>query len=116
MSNGYIKVFSVNCPGLRDKSKRAGVLDYFEHFKNNIICLQNTYLTILYDNNLRSISGCECLISGTKINLRDVSIIWKNDFEYKLIKSAGDNKSNLINVFIWGFTSFSTLYRSYHDG
>ena len=43
-------------------------------------------------------SGCECLISGAKTNSRGVAIFLKNNFEYKLIKSAGDDKGNLTYV------------------
>ena len=81
MSNNYLKVLSANCQGLRDKSKRADVLDYFEQFKYNIICLQDTHLTKKDENNLRSMSGCECFVSGAKTNSRGVAILLKNNFE-----------------------------------
>ena len=51
--------------------------------------------------------------------LRVVSILQEGNFpiivlcHLRLEMFGGER---LINLFIWGFTSLSTLYRSYHDG
>lgn len=39
----YLKILGVNCPGIRDKSKRKDVFNYLHDKKYNIFFLQDTY-------------------------------------------------------------------------
>ena len=93
-----LRVLSANCQGLRDKTKQADVLDYFDHFKANIICLQDTHLTPSDENHLRSIFDCECYLNGYKTNSRGVAILLKNNFEHKVVHTDFDNDGNLITI------------------
>ena len=85
MSDDILKIFfSANCQGLRDKSKRVDVLNYFQTLNCNIICLQDTHLTLKDKNSLNMISGCKCFIGGKKTNSRGVAILLRNNFEYEI--------------------------------
>ena len=93
-----VKIISANCHGLRDKSKRADVLNYLKRLRPNIICFQDTHLTKKEENELRTLSKCECFISGVKTNSRGVAILLMNNFEYKVVASNLDNQGNMIYV------------------
>ena len=93
-----VKIISANCQGLRDKSKRADVLNYVKRLRPNIICFQDTHLTKKEENELRTLSKCECFISGVKTNSRGVAILLMNNFEYKVVASSLDNQGNMIYV------------------
>ena len=64
----------------------------------NIICLQDTHLTKNEENELRSQSNCECLVSGFKSNSRGVAILLMNNFEYKINGSKTYDDGNMIYV------------------
>ena len=101
MLGDQIKIISANCQGLRDSSKRADVLNYLQQKKPNIICLQDTHLISKDINSLRSLSKCECLISGKKTNSRGVAILFQHNFEYKaykLIDHGSDDNGNFLYV------------------
>ena len=93
-----LRVLSANCQGLRDKLKQFDVLDYLSHFGPNIICLQDTHLTPNEENQLRSLTDCECYLNGYKTNSRGVAILLKNNFEHKVVHSDFDNDGNFIVV------------------
>ena len=93
-----VKIISANCQGLRDKSKRADVLNYVKRLRPNIICFQDTHLTKKEENELRTLSKCECFISGVKTNSRGVAILLMNNFEDKVVASSLDNQGNMIYV------------------
>ena len=93
-----VKLISANCQGLRDKSKRADVLNYVKRLRPNIICFQDIHLTKKEENELRTLSKSECFISGVKTNSRGVAILLMNNFEYKVVASNLDNQGNMIYV------------------
>ena len=49
-------------------------------------------------NSLRTLSKCECLISGKKTNSRGVAILFQHNFEYKLIDHGSDDNGNFLYV------------------
>ena len=93
-----LKFLSANCQGLRDRTKRLDVLNYFFQLNPNIICLQDTHLTPDDENQLKVASNCNCLISGARTNARGVAILLKNNFAYKMINFVPDKDGNYIYV------------------
>ena len=91
-----IKIMSANCQGLRDKSKRIDVLNYFNDFNPSIPCLQDTHLIQSDENDLSVLSGADCFISGSKTNSRGVAMLIKNNFEYKIHDIQRDLDGNLL--------------------
>ena len=75
MSGEQIKLVSANCQGLRDKSKRYDVWNYFLNLNPNIVCLQDTHLTKQDENELSIITESRCFLSGLRTNSRGVAII-----------------------------------------
>ena len=96
MLGEQIKVISANCQGLRNKSKRVDVINYFKTLCPNIICLQDTHLTEQEETELKLLSKCTCLMSGVKTNSRGVAILFMNNFDFKILNSKADDQGNLI--------------------
>ena len=70
-----LKLISANCQGLRDKSKRLDVWNYFLNVNPNIVCLQDTHLTKQDENDLSIMAESRCFLSGMRTNSRGVAII-----------------------------------------
>ena len=96
ISGNQIKIMSANSQGLRDKSKRIDVLNYFNDFYPSILCLQDTHLIKSDENDLSVLSGADCFISGSKTNSRGVAILIKNNFEYEIHNIQRDLDGNLL--------------------
>ena len=77
MVGEQLQILSANCQGLRDRTKRLDVLNYFLQLNPNIICLQDTHLTADDENLLKLTSYCNCFISGSRTNARGVAILLK---------------------------------------
>ena len=62
MSNlgNKLKVLSINCQGLRDKLKRADVLNYLRQTGAGIVCIQDTHLTELDTKSTKQIWNNNC--------------------------------------------------------
>ena len=85
MIGEQIKIVSVNCQGLRDKTKRLDVWNYLSRLDPNILCLQDTHLTKQDENDLSLMTKSKCLLSGTRTNSCRVVIILRNNFNIKLL-------------------------------
>ena len=96
MIGEQIKIVSVNCQGLRDKTKRLDVWNYLSRLDPNILCLQDTHLSKQDENDLSLMTDSKCLLSGTRTNSRGVVIILRNNFKYQIIDTKLDNEGNLV--------------------
>ena len=96
MIGEQIKIVSVNCQGLRDKTKRLDVWNYLSRLDPNILCLQDTHLTKQDENDLSLMTDSKCLLSGTSTNSCRVVIILRNNFNYQIIDTKSDNEGNLV--------------------
>ena len=93
---GVIKVLSANCQGLRDKTKRADVINYLEGLGGNIICLQETHWVNKDIGSVKNIWKGECFINGFKTNSRGVAVLIKPNFEYKIRETIANKEGNLL--------------------
>ena len=94
-----IVVSSVNCRGLQDIKKRTDVLDFLKNnIHSNIFCLQDTHWTDKDEKQIRNIWNNPLIIHGLRTNARGVSILLKNNFEFKIINSFKDTTGNLILI------------------
>ena len=95
----YIEVSSVNTRGLQDIIKCKDVLHYLDkNCNSNIICLQDTHWT---NNDLRKINAIwnnPLYINGQKSNARGVAILFKSNFEFKILETYADDLGNLIQL------------------
>ena len=91
-----LKIFSQNCRGLRDNSKRKDVFEYIRSKNFNIYCLQDTHFADDIEHVVRSQWGFECICSHGSSDSRGVCILLNNNFEYKLSEKITDTEGNYI--------------------
>ena len=89
---------SVNCQGLRGKEKRNDVLHYLEHLGAEIICLQDTHWLDIDLKLIKQLCKGDCVINGKCLNSREVAILFRSTFEYKIMSTFSDNFWNLISM------------------
>ena len=95
-----LKILFANFQGLRDRTKKIDVLNYFLQLNPNIISLQDTHLTADDENLLKLASNCNCFISGSRTNADGVAILLKENFAHKVIKLF-QIKMEIIFMLIW---------------
>lgn len=81
-----ISILPVYCQVLCDKKKREDVFDYFRNKKYNIYCLQDTHFTPNEENAIEVLWGYKFFHSTQTSNSRGVSILFNNNFEFKVLK------------------------------
>ena len=91
-----LKIMSLNCRGLRDNSKRKDVFKYLRERNYSICCLQDTHLTDEDYRYIRSQWGFEVFLSPGNRDSRGVAILFRNNFEYKVIKEKKDTTGNML--------------------
>ena len=96
--NDEIRVLSANCQGLRDFKKRYDVLEYLSKSDANVFCLQDTHWLSKDIHLIKKSWDGECLIHGVNTNSRGVAILFKKNFEYKILSIFNDELGNLISV------------------
>ncbi|KAK6171911.1 hypothetical protein SNE40_018332 [Patella caerulea] len=79
-----LKILSMNCRGLGDKQKRRDVFQYLKQKHTNIVCLQDVH----FDDKKEPI-----IICGYTTAAWGVTILFNNNFEYKLNKICKDTIS-----------------------
>ena len=95
----YIEVSSANVRGLKDPNKCRDVLQYYkENCKSNIICLQDTHWTNDDFRKINAIWNNPIYINGQKSNARGVAILFKSNFEFKILETNIDSLGNLIQL------------------
>ena len=93
-----VKVLSANCRGLKDKSKRYDVLNYFKNMEADIICLQDTHLTEQDVSEVKMMWDCDFLLHGIHSNARGVAIFFSNKFEYKILNKYTYEEGNVLII------------------
>ena len=122
MIGEQIKIVSVNCQGLRNKTKRLDVWNYLSRLDPNILCLQDTHLTKQDENDLSLMMDSKCLLSGTRTNSCGVVIILRNNFNYQTrlgqlgANISPDRSSLMPQVLIGNFLkhNYPLLYELQH--
>lgn len=90
----YLKIQSVNCQGLGDKSKRKDVFNYLHNKKYNIFFLQDTHFVQEDEKMIQTQWGFEAYFSSYRSNARGVAIFFKNNFEFKVNDAFSDINGN----------------------
>ena len=93
---GSVKILSVNCQGLGNTEKRKDVFNLLRSKSYNIYCLQDTHFTCDAEKDIRSMWGFECYFSSYSSNSRGVSIMFNNNFEFKVLKEKRDIHGNYL--------------------
>ena len=91
-----LKILSVNCRGLADRDKRKDVFHFLRDKKCSIYCLQDTHFTVSDLNYIRSQWGYNIYLSPGSREPRGVTVLFNNNFEYRLINEKSDTAGNLI--------------------
>ncbi|KAK6173986.1 hypothetical protein SNE40_017347 [Patella caerulea] len=88
-----LKILSMNCRGLGDKQKRRDVFQYLKQKHTNIICLQDVHFNDKKEPIIEAEWRFKTLICGYTTAARGVTILFNNNFEYKLNKICKDTIS-----------------------
>ena len=91
-----VKIATVNCQGLATPQKRLDVLNYYKNKGYSIVCLQDTHFTHELQPYIEAQWGFKRVFSSYKSNSRGVSILFNNNFEFKIHKEKGDSEGNLV--------------------
>jgi exodeoxyribonuclease-3 len=94
--NTSIKLCSVNCRGLSDKTKRRDVLNYLRKKNFSIYCLQDVHWDQKWENMIRAEWGYECFTAGNTSNSRGVAVLLSNNFNFKIRNIKRDEMGNWI--------------------
>ena len=93
-----LKILSANCQGIRDKRKRYDVINYMKESYPNIICIQDTHLLKDEADEMRTLSDCECYLSGfSKI---------QGELQYSFliilnVKLSTQKLMKMVTMFVW---------------
>ena len=79
-----LRLESLNCRGLRDKTKRADIFERIKDRKTDIILLQETHLTENDYTELKEDWNIEYFLSGSSNTSRGTAILLNKTFEYVL--------------------------------
>ena len=80
--------------------KRRDVISFFKEQNASIVCLQDTHLTLVTDNDVMALKAewnNNVFISGGKTNSRGVAILLNNNFEHEVLSCNKDNNGNYLN-------------------
>jgi len=91
-----VRIASVNCRGLGDVNKRRDVFHYLREKNFSIYLLQDTHFSPSMEQCIKNEWGYDSLFASFNTNSRGVAILFKNNFEYKLIKVVKDINGNWI--------------------
>ena len=91
-------VSSVNCRGLQGLPKRRDVLDYISKQNSNIICLQDTHWLNSDEQMIHSQWNNPCYINGYNKSSRGTAILFKNNFEHKVLHYECDTSGNYQSI------------------
>ena len=100
MAQETLKILSLNCRGLRNKTKRYDVMNYLKNLKAEIICLQDTHLTESDWNDCRNLWDGEVILHGERTNARGVAILINNTLEYQIKRIEKDGQGNAIILYL----------------
>ena len=88
----------MNCRGLGDLCKRKDVFNYLRDKSASIYCIQDTHFTPNMEKIIQMQWGYEMVSSYGTSNSRGVSILFNNNFEYKLMECNSDKDGNYIMI------------------
>ena len=91
-----ISIISCNAQGLGNTQKRRDVFHYLRQKNNSIYFLQDTHFTEKQEKYIRSEWGYECYFNSFNSQSRGVSILFNNNFDFKIKKEIKDKSGNFL--------------------
>ena len=109
----HIKITSFNVRGINNKHKRVDIIDYLNKKQENIYCLQDIHCGPDNQNTFKEDwEGDMYIASGTNAS-RGVAILFRKNFEYKILDSENDQEGNYIALKIKMIDTEITLINIY---
>ena len=96
-----------------NSEKKKECLIFLENKKGNVFLLQETRWPFGIKNTVRSQWGCECVFVGHDSGSKDVAVLFKNNFEYKIRNVLRDNEGRYILIDIKMMNKRLTLANIY---
>lgn len=91
MFNYHLELLSLNVNGLGDSFKRRSLFEWFKKCKQKLIFLQETHTCIDIESKWKSEWGNDDIyFSHGTTNSKGVAILFKRDFDYKLLEKIAD--------------------------
>lgn len=91
-----VSIFSQNCQGLSEVTKRRDLFHHVKAKKYNIICLQDVHINARLETFVKSEWGFDAYFSSYSTNSRGVMILMNNNFEQKVERIKTDKNGNFI--------------------
>ena len=102
MDTGTIKLCSLNCRGLADRSKRNDVFNFLAKKKYSIVCLQDVHWTENNKQSYYSEWGNDVYFCAYSSNSRGVAILFDKRFPHTIMEVHHDTDGNyLMLIFRW---------------
>ena len=91
---GRLKIICSNCQGLNNHKKRGDVFENLKKKKGDIDCIQDTHFTKDLEQKIKLEWGSsETRFSYYTSQSRDVAILFRDSFEFKILEEINDNEN-----------------------
>ena len=95
-----ISIISANVQGLGNSQKRRDVFQYLRQKNSSIYFLQDTHFTEKQEQYIRSEWGYDCYFNSFTSQSRGVSILFNNNFDFKVKQEIKDKEGNFLILII----------------
>ena len=91
-----LKILTLNCQGLRDKSKCRDVFNNLKQKNHNVYFLQDTHFTPNEENQIQTLWGYKAYFNSYASNSRGVAILFNNNCEIEIHNQYKDDSGNFL--------------------
>ena len=91
-----LKILTLNCQGLRDKSKCRDVCNNLKQKNDNVYFLQDTHFTSNEENQIQTLWGYKAYFNSYASNSRGVAILFNNNCEIEIHNQYKDDSGNFL--------------------
>ena len=91
-----LKILTLNCQGLRNKSKCRDVFNNLKQKNHNVYFLQDTHLTPIEENQIQTLWGYKTYFNSYASNSRGVGILFNNNCEIEIHNQYKDDSGNFL--------------------
>ena len=94
--SNQLKILTLNCQGLRDKSKCRDVFNNLKQKNHNVYFLQDTHFTPNEENQIQTLWGYKAYFNSYASNSRGVAILFNNNCEIEIHNQYKDDSGHFL--------------------